>query len=162
MASVVKLGTGKKTRRAIDFKDPLGKRKRIYLGNDIPHDESVEIARQVQRLVDAKRMNREFERQSIAWLEDIGNAIFEKLVGVGLVESRPKDNQAPKLSDWLEKYMRQRQTELEPASIEKLEKAKNSLLWFFDADPRIDEITPDDAADWLTLLACDRQAKRID
>lgn len=153
MASVVRLGGEKSKNRAVDFKNHLGKRRRIYLGYDYDHDQAEEIARQIQKIVNAKRINLPLERLTVAWLEDVANDLFEKLVKEALVEQRPRSKAAPKLSAWLTKYVDQRRGELEKASIEKFERAGASLKEFFTADPRINEITPEDAADWRAWLA---------
>ncbi|MDA1214961.1 MAG: hypothetical protein O2955_20855, partial [Planctomycetota bacterium] len=70
MASIQKLGKGKQPLRAIDFTDPLSKkRKRIRLGV-VSHDFAVECKRRIERLVAAKSLNHP-DPETSHWLTGI-------------------------------------------------------------------------------------------
>jgi integrase len=164
MASVVRLGEGKDLRFAIDFMNLQNRKKRLYLtkadkdGNaEVTLNDAKNHAANIQNLIDARRVNRELNNQTIAWLGDLSASLFEKLEKFGLAESRPVNSRPPTLCDWLDKYIDQRRPELDLASVERLERTANRLKLFFANNPRIDELTPDDAANWRASMIAEKR-----
>ena len=78
----------------------------------------------------------------------ISDDIHEKLARFGLCLPRVPKNAAPKLGEWLTKYVEQRQSELKPCSIKRLKDTCGRLKAYFGEAVLIDELTPNNAADW--------------
>ena len=147
MASITKFGKGKTPPRAIDFSNTNGKRDRLRFGI-VSHDTAEECCRRVEKLIEAKRLHQSPEGPTLEWLTSISDDIHEKLARFGLCLPRVPKNAAPKLGEWLTKYVGQRQSELKPGSIKRLEDTCGRLKGYFGEAVLIDELTLNNAADW--------------
>ena len=156
MASITKLGKGKSPPRAIDFVDDTdgGKRKRIRIGVT-SHDFAEEVCRRVEQLLSAKLLNQGISPATAEWLAGVSDTLHERIAQKGLCQSRQPATKAPKLDDWLTRYVSQRGSDLKPASISRLEQTADRLTDFFGA-VTIDEITPDTAADWRAAMIAEK------
>ena len=151
MASVTKLGQGKKPPRAVDFVNHLGKRNRLRLGV-VSHEDAMECRRFVEKLVNAKRLNHSPERSTIEWIAGINDELHERLSQFGLIESRTSKSTVPTVGEWIKKYLEQRRRELAAGSIERLTRTGKRLEAFFGSKTRLDELTPAGAADWRAAM----------
>ncbi len=61
---------------------------------------------------------------------------------------RVSTDAAPLLGEWLTKSVEQRKSELKPGSIQRLSEPCGRLKHYFGPAVRIDELTPNNAADW--------------
>ena len=151
MASIVKLGKGKNPPRAIDFNNTTGKRDRLRLGI-VTHDDAEECCRRVEKLLTAKRLNNSPDTPTAEWVAGVSDDIHVRLARFGLCEPRVPFNAAPTLGEWLTKYIDQRRSELKPGSVKRLQDTAERLKSHFGEDVRIDELTPNDAADWRASM----------
>lgn len=142
MAAVCYDGNGY---RRIVFVNREGARKSIRLGK-VTDKQANAIRVKVEGLIGGI-ISGVVDDEVSRWLAAIPDALHEKLAAVGLVASRT----GSRLEAWLDKYL-DAKSGLKPESLRKLGQTKAKLLAFFDADPPIRAITPDQAADWRTWL----------
>ena len=133
--------------READFKSFNGRRQRLRLGI-VSHDDAEECCRRVEKLVVAKRLNQAPDLPTVEWMLGLPDELHAKLARFGLVESRAPEHAAPSLGVWLEKYLSQRTSELKPGSLERLRQTGDRLKAHFGEAVPIDEVTPNQAADW--------------
>ncbi len=152
MASITKLGKGKQPPRAVDFIDPMDrKRKRIRLGI-VSHEAAQEARLRIERLSAAIALHQAPDLQTLQWLNGISDEIHARVARQGLCEPREPEPTAPELSLWLNKYIDQRKHELAPSSIERIEQSADRLRHFFGEKIPINTITPDAAKEWRASM----------
>ena len=153
MASITKLGKGKQPPRAIDFVDDTDgrKRKRIRLGV-VTHDEARAAKCRIEKLMTAKILNQPPDQETAVWLSGVSDTIHARIAKTGLVELREAQSRAPRLGEFMDKYLYQRKSDLKPGSIERLEDTGEKLRRFFGENVPIDAITADAAMDWRSGL----------
>ena len=161
MASVVKLGRGKQSPRAIDFIDEVDGervRPRLRLGV-VTHDFAEKVCRRVESLVSTKRLNQEIQPELAAWLAGLPVTLYDKLARFQLCPPRNPESDAPMLGEWMAKYIDQRGSDLKPASIDRLEQTADRLKAFFGEETKIDELTASGAADWRAAMVAEKLAE---
>ena len=159
MASIAKLGKGKQPPRAIDFVYPEGKRNRVRLGI-VSHDTAEECRRQIEKLIESRSTNQAPSLPTLTWLNGLSDVIHERLARFGLCEPRVPVDAAPTLGEWLTKYLDQRKSELKPGSLQRLSQTADHLRAFFGNETRLDELTPNGAADWRAALLAEKKPAR--
>jgi integrase len=157
VASLIKTSRGKAPSRAIQFTDQNGDRKTVRLGK-IGLETARTFKTKVETLFSCAITNTAPDVQTSTWLADLPDATHAKLAGIGLVEPRTPPPTAPMLKACLDKYIGQREHELKPAGIAKLERTGEFLKEFFGEGLPIDGITEDGAYDWRAWL---RSGKKI-
>ena len=117
MASVVTLKKGKRPIRRIDFVDRTdgGRRKSIRLGA-VNLKKAGEAKSHIEKLLNAKILNMSIDQETAAWLAGISDDIHERIARTGLCDSRERPSAAPSLSEFCQKYLKQRKPELKPGS----------------------------------------------
>ena len=110
MASI---STAKNGSRRIQFTDPSGIRKTLYLGK-MPKRATESIRLRVEELLAAKIIASPLSTDCAEWLAKTDDLLYQKLVNVGLVLSRVADK-THFLGDWLESYQDCR-NDLKPAT----------------------------------------------
>ena len=151
MASIVKHGKGKMPLRSIDFSYPANRRHRLRLGV-VSSDTAKECCRQVEKLIEARCTGQPLDLSTGEWLNQISDSIYESLVRFGLCKPRARVNMAPSVEEWVTKYIDQRRGDLKTGSIERLEQSASRIKKHFGKTSRIDEVTPDSAADWRAAM----------
>lgn len=154
VASIVKLGNGKRPLRAIDFVDPMagGKRKRVRIGN-VSHDDAVEFKRRVEKLLTAKILSHAPDQDTAVWLIGLSDSLYARIAAKGLIEHRQGQSPADtKLGPFVDKYIEQRRNDVKPASLKKIEASSALLKAYFGDAITIDQITPNAAQDWRMQL----------
>ena len=111
-----------------------------------------ETCRRVELLLEAKRLHHSSDAPAQEWLASVSDDIHAKLARFELCVPRVPKHVTPTLSEWLDKYIGQRKSELKSGSIKRLEDTAKRLKSHFGDDIRIDELTPNTAADWLYRL----------
>ena len=150
MASIQKLGKGKQPLRAIDFTDPLSKkRKRIRLGV-VSHDFAVECKRRIERLVAAKSLNHP-DPETSHWLTGIAAEIHNRISKQGLCPPRVKPPETPTLREWIDRYLSER-SDLKLASRKRLQLTVDRLVECFGENIPIGDITLSHAHEWRATL----------
>lgn len=147
MASVAKDG---KSRR-IQFIDPeTGRRRGISLGRCSARDAGT-IAGHVQELISAKIQGRSVCPATAAWLTDIGDTLYERIVNVGLVEPRHKAP-AVTVGQFTADYIESRKADAKPRTIINLTQSRRELVQFFGEDRPMAEITSGDAIEFRSAM----------
>jgi len=150
MATIYTIDKKKRPKRALQFRTENGMRKTIRLGA-IGYDVAQEFKRKVERLLSWRATGDTPDAQTARWVSSLSDDMHDKLVKAGLVSPRVPVSDAPKLSEFLDKYIRQR-TDLKPSSIKKLKQTIEHAKAYFTAAPSIDTITADNAKDWRVWL----------
>ncbi len=148
MASI---STDSSGNRRIQFVAGDGVRKAIRIGSCSKRDaDSFKL--RVEALHSAKLMGNAPDRDTSRWLADLSDDLHAKLVAVGLVEPREPVNPCLTLDAWLTKYLDQRKSELKPGSLDRLNATAKRMRTFFGNKTRLNELTPNGAADWRASM----------
>lgn len=151
MASLIKTGRGKIPGRAIQFMDEHGNRRTIRLGK-VGLEPAREFKRRVEALLSGRITNQPPVTHLSAWLAGLPDKMHAKLAAVDLVSARTPPPTAPTLGKWLDKYIGQREGDLKPSSIVKMERTIYFLKSYFGGETLIDAITENGAHDWRAWL----------
>ena len=148
MASIARDANGCKR---IQFVARDGSRKAIRLGKCSQRDaESFKL--KVETLLSANMLGNSPDRDTSRWLADLSDELHIKLVAVRLVEPREPVNPCLTLDAWLTKYLDQRKSELKPGSLDRLNATAKRMRAFFGNTTRLNELTPNGAADWRAAM----------
>lgn len=140
MASIDKQGK-------IRFRD-LDKKQRVLCLGDTSEHVLQEAKAHLEHLLSAQKANTPPEPVTTQWLSKIDDDLHQKLAKLGLAESRRrKAEQTMRLVDWIDTYIAERR-DVKGATIETYQKAKDSLLAYFDTKTQLKQITPADAKRW--------------
>jgi len=121
-----------------------GKTYTFRLGGTAPSRQRFkELFRRLRR---CRMQGTDIDDETARWLGDMGDDMHARIAETGLVEPRQPLTGAPRLSNWLDRYTDERRPELSASSVKKLMAVAKSLKAAFPDDPRIDEITVDQAA----------------
>jgi integrase len=143
MASISKQSNGHKI---IQFKAADGKRRSIRLGKMSMRNTEV-IKVKVEQLVAALITGHAVNDETARWLTNVGDEIYNKLVQVGLVQTREKT----RLLDFLNSFI-DRQKHLKPRTLDIFKRTRNNLVEFFKRDRSIDSISVGEAKEWRQHL----------
>jgi integrase len=143
MASITKRPNGFKM---IQFKGIDGKRRSIRLGKmSIRNAEIIKV--KVEQLVASLLTGHAFDDETARWIAGVGDDIYEKLVQVGLVQTREKT----RLLDFLDSFI-DRQKHLKPRTLDIFIRTRNNLVKFFGENRSIDSITVGESKEWRQFL----------
>ncbi len=149
MASVAKDGNG--GRRRILFMDPTdGRRRTLRLGK-CSERAAEGVCRHVEELVSAKIRGHAINPATAAWLTDIGDALHERLAGVGLVEPRSRVP-VTALGKFTADYIKSRRGDTKPRTIINLGMSRKELVGFFGEDRAMGEITSGHAIEFRSAM----------
>jgi len=145
MASLCKDKNG---RKRILFVAGDGSRKTIRLGKtSIKQAEAFKI--KLEALI-AARFTGSMEAETARWIGGLPDDIHGRLVAVGLVTAREKAVNTT-LGVFLDGYLKSR-TDLKPNSLLVYGHTRRTLIEFFGSDKPVNEIKPEDTAEWRTYL----------
>lgn len=144
MASITTRPNGS---RFITFLDGSGQAKHITLGKiDRRYAEALKV--KVEDLVSASIHGHAPTDETCRWLAGRDERLYTKLSDAGLVPRR----ETATLSEVLDRYIEDREGELKPESIRKLNQTRTKLLEYFDPSTPVRKITEQDAALWRRSL----------
>jgi len=143
MASI---GNDKGLRRILFVCPKDASRKTVRLGRMSKRDaEGIKL--HVEQLITASITGHALDSKTSQWLRELPDFLHDRMAGVGIVQAR----EAVRLADFTRRYIDGR-TDLKPASIVKLEQARDALVSFFDGEKPLRRITAGDAQDWRLSL----------
>ncbi|MSQ96750.1 MAG: site-specific integrase [Gemmataceae bacterium] len=145
MASISRDPNG---RRRILFTDRDGGRKTIRLGK-VSQRMAEEIKIKVEALNAAKIGGCSLDRETAAWVANLGDGLHGKLAAVGLTEPR----RTARLGEFLDGFIANRKPTAAPSTIISLNQVKTRLIDQFGAERDLRSITPADAEGWAAALA---------
>src|SRR5262245_33133947 len=90
MASIITYPSG---RRAVQFYDVEGQRRTVGLGK-ASRENAQDVRGRIERILAARIAGCSIDRDTAAWLADVGETLRAKLVDVGLIDARA-DQAAP-------------------------------------------------------------------
>ena len=135
-------------RKRILFIDGSGDRKAVRLGKiSVRTAEKIKIM--VEALNAAEITNCSPDRETTAWVADLGDDLHAKLAAVGLTTPR----RMARLGEFLDAFIDNRRPSAAPNTITNLEQAKRRLIEHFGPDRDMRRITPADADGWAAALA---------
>jgi integrase len=151
---VASLSTDKKGNRRIIFTNSNGERKAIYLGKMNKKTADNYLVR-IEHLISAVFANNSPDAETSAWIGDLGNVMYGKLVAVALVQPRVSElDAAPNditISAFLDQYLNSR-TDIKPSTRTNLEQVRRNLLEFFGPSKLLRAISPGDADEFRIFL----------
>ena len=148
MASISRDPNG---RRRILFIDRDGNRKTIRLGK-VSQRMAEEVKIKIEMLNAAKIGAGSLDRETAAWLANLGDDLHAKLAAVGL--ATPKQT-APRLGEFLDTFIGNRKSSAAPSTITNMTVAARRLTKHFGPDRDMRTITAADADGWAAALAED-------
>ncbi len=146
MASIANDANG---RKRIQFMGLDGKRRTLRLGK-ASKSVAARIAGHVENIVTAELRRQPIERDTAAWLGDLPETFYGKLVAVGLVSQRNVER-ADGLGKFLDDYLAKR-TDLKGGTRVFISHTIRNLKAFFGADTPLASITTGDADDFGRYL----------
>lgn len=144
MASVTTRQNGS---RFITFQSAAGPPRHITLGK-VPKRYAEALKVKVEDLASASLHAHAPSDDTTRWLASIDDRLYAKLAAVELAPTR----QSATIGAWLEQYLEEREGDLKPESLRKLEQTKVKLLAHLDPDTPLRKITHEDAAAWRRFL----------
>lgn len=141
--------TNKDGFRILQFAGVDTRRKSLYLGK-ISTKSAKTIQGHIDNLLAAKLGNHAVERETSAWLGDIGGKLHAKIAKAGLATVR-QVKASYELAQYCDAYMKGR-TDLKPSTIKNLKQTRESLVKFFGANRDLTTITRGEAGDWHIKL----------
>jgi len=144
MASITTRQNGS---RFITFVDANGRPQFLTLGKvPMRYAESVKV--KVEDLVSSTIYHHPPRDDTARWVAGLDEKMVAKLARLKLTEPRRHTT----LGGWLDQYLDEREGELKPESLRKLNQTRDKLLAFFDAGMPMRQITLQDAAQWRQFL----------
>ena len=137
-------------KRRVKFIGTDRKPHTIHLGK-VPMKTAEEVKGKVEAILAAAFHKVSPDSETAAWLGDIEDTLYGKLVGVGLVPERGARERAT-LAAFLDAYIELR-ADVKLSTKAHLKRARRNLVEFFGAEKPIDEITPADADEFRLHLA---------
>jgi len=144
MASIT---TRKNGSRFISFVNAAGEPRHITLGK-VPKRYAEALKVKVEDLASAALHGHAPTDDTTRWLASIDDRLYEKLAAVGLAPERS----GATIGAWLEQYLDEREDDLKPESLRKLEQTKAKLLAHFNEETPLRKISHEDAAAWRRFL----------
>jgi integrase len=142
--------------RTIQFVGADGKRRSLRLGKcSARAAEGVKL--HIERLNVASISGQPIEDATAHWLTDIGDALYDRLAGVGLVAARlpvePVEKPpVPTLGPFLDGYIQKREADTKQATRTVYGRTRRHLVHFFGEDRELTSITAGDATDFRRYL----------
>ena len=136
------IGTDLNGRHRVLFVANDGKRKTVRLGS-IPLRRAEAIKGHIEELASAKASGNALGKPTAEWLRGISNALHDRLVRVGLAETR-QAVASVKLGAFIDEYLAQR-PDVKPGTMLVFKQAKRHLVAFLGEGKAIDTTTPADA-----------------
>ncbi|MCA9082184.1 MAG: phage integrase SAM-like domain-containing protein, partial [Planctomycetaceae bacterium] len=143
MASLSQRSNGS---RMIQFVAADGKRQTIHLGQ-MPKRRAESIKSRVEELVGASIAGDSPDRDTMLWVKDLDDALYQKLGNVGLVANRETSN----LMAFVDSYIASR-GDVKSSTATVFRRARRHLLRFFSPDCTLQTITLGDAKDFRRYL----------
>ncbi|MCE9590230.1 MAG: site-specific integrase [Planctomycetes bacterium] len=151
------LSTNKKTgAQRILFVDRDGKRRILYCG-DMSKTDAQFFKYRVESLVGAQAMQRAPEADVARWLGEVGDDVYSKLVGVGLVEKRDREA-VPTVDAFIRDYLAER-ADLKPATLTLMGQGRVWLVRHLGESLPIDAVTTADADAYRARMVKAKLAK---
>jgi integrase len=140
----------------VQFTDHNRKRRTLRMGR-VSRREADDFARELQRLVDSRRLGQRPSRRSLAWLDDIGLKYRQKLTRWGIVDGNLEDV-------FLEQLIKSHEVSLdvEDSTLRNIRDATRNLTRHFGASCPIASIRQNDAIRFRTWLAQHGSSKNSD
>lgn len=135
-------------RYRVQYMDNKGDRKTIRLGTR-ERKNAQTTARHIEALLEASNFSQPLRRETAVWLDGIGDDLRGKLVAAGLIQGAKP---ALLLGAFLDEYISQRESEVEPGTMLVIKQAKRWLLDFFKPTKPLAEITAADADEYKAYL----------
>ncbi len=151
MASIIRLSKEKRPPRAIEFTAADGSRPRIRLGR-VTRETAEYFKTRVEYLQAAQACGMPLDRETASWLGTLTDTMHHKLARRGLCEPRTSAATAPRLAEFVDRYITQRATELKPRSVELLRQTAAKLIGHFGTGCALSDVTPAEAAGWQAGL----------
>jgi Phage integrase SAM-like domain len=144
MASISHDGGGY---RRLQFK-LNGKRQKVHLGKTTAKSAET-IRAHVEAIIESRELNRSMEAETATWLRGLGDDLYSKLAGKGLLQSRKVASDSL-LERFIDDFIAKRQAK--PGSKEVWREGKMGLVEFFGPNRPLAEITAGLADDYLEFL----------
>lgn len=132
----------------LTFEDDQGVRRTIYLG-PMPTRDAKPIKVKVEEIIAAKLGCQPFTAEVASWLGKLDSKLYEKLVGVQLVDARVRP-QSLELGKFFDDFVASQI--YKEGTRRNYQQAKQYLLGFLAPDKPIGQITHADALDWRQYL----------
>ena len=133
--------------RKIQFVNGDGKRKSVYLGKTSKAD-CKEICSKIAAILAAQLSRRSLAPEVAEWVGNVPDVLAEKLVGVGLIAPRAKQQKdATMLGEFIDAYLASR-TDIKPRTRINLLQVRRNLVNYFGETKPIADITPGDTDEW--------------
>ncbi|MGE0481907.1 MAG: tyrosine-type recombinase/integrase [Phycisphaerae bacterium] len=132
---------------SVQFNAAGGARRTVALG-EIAKKSAQGVLEKIERLIHARRTNGAPPPEVAAWLAGLGEVLYERLAGVGLVEPR----RSASLKAFADGYVKSRGDWSVAARVQ-FELATADAVHFFGADCRLGDINPADADRFRAHLA---------
>jgi integrase len=131
----------------VQFTDHNGKRRTVRLGR-VSRTEANDFSRELQRLIDSRRLGQRPSRRSLAWLDDIGLKYRQQLTKWGVVDGNFEDV-------FLEQLVKAHEVSLdvEDSTLRNIRDATRNMMTFFGRSCPITSIRQNDAIGFRTWLA---------
>lgn len=148
MASISRLSGG---RRMIQFFDPDGNRKTVYLGK-MSQRQAAAVKVRVEALATAAITRHGVDDDTARWVAELDQRMNEKLAAAGLIPKRA----VVMLGEFLDNYMAMR-ADVKESTATIFGHTKRCLLEYFGADKPLREINCGDAEAWRIWLGTDQK-----
>ncbi len=147
MASIITERNGRRTIQLSEGEHT--KRPKIRLGK-VTKREAESVRSHIEGILRAKRTGSAFSSATADWIAKLPSADRKRLEKLGLID-RVDAADCPTLADWVEDYVASRK-DVKAATATVYGHTKRNLTEFFDADTRLDEVTPGDADEFRINL----------
>ncbi len=137
-------------RKRIQFVAPDGVRKAIRLGK-VSRKAADGIARHVEELLASKMSGQPIDRQTAAWLGEIGGELFDRLAAVGLVEPRQPPTPPLTVGRLVSEFLAAR-IDVRPGTMINLQQAGKALVAFLGEAREVASVTEADAEAYMRHL----------
>jgi integrase len=145
MASIARDPGG---RRRIQFTAADGRRKTIRLGQ-VPMKDAESFRLRIEKILTSQTCGTAIDGETARWLAQLPDAVYQKLVNVGLVPPRVAA-QRTTLGALLEAFFANQ--DVKPSTMTRMRQAESALVNHFTADRDIDTISETDADAWRADL----------
>lgn len=135
--------------RFIQFKDESEKWHTIHLGS-VTLKTAQTVRTHVDEIWNANTTRTTIPSVTAAWLGDIADVLYRKLVKHGLVKPRIGDDPVA-IGPFIDRYI-QKRTDLKPSTLVNLKQAKKKVVGFFTEHRDITTINKGDMQDWHRWL----------
>jgi integrase len=151
MATIAKQKNGTKL---IQVRKPNGDRATIRLGKVSMRD-AEKIKTKIEELSNAKINGTTLDLETVTWLADRPDKLYDKLVKAGLANVRlVEDKVSTNLETFIDDYVTKR-TDVKPATKTVWRQGKRKMLKFFGQGTMLEDVTAGRAADFKSKLLAD-------